>query len=151
MIKKTQWRPDTCDCVLEYEWDDQSDPATRVHTPTKIVKACPHHEAAVDTADGFDKVLKENTGKNRAIGRIMDLAAVTEETTDRDGNTVKRLKAGKNISWSFNEKRELELELVGFTEKEKQDAVTEISKDTEILDRVKMKGEANVLSKMSRV
>lgn len=30
-FRTTRWEPDTCDCVVEYDWDDAVSQDTRVH------------------------------------------------------------------------------------------------------------------------
>lgn len=61
MIKVTRWHPDTCGCVIDYEWDTETTAETRVHTPVSI-QACEHHQ--VNT---WDEVRAENKRKNDAV------------------------------------------------------------------------------------
>jgi hypothetical protein len=46
MIQTTTWRPDTCGCIISYQWDDAVPQATRTHTyhtwvpgPTCVISA----------------------------------------------------------------------------------------------------------------
>lgn len=55
----TRWRPDTCGCVIEYEWDSDDAEETRVHTPVKI-DACPDHPATGDLEADFAAILAHN-------------------------------------------------------------------------------------------
>jgi hypothetical protein len=65
MINTTRWSPDTCGCVLEYSWDTESPPATRIHTAHIVHQACPFH-AAADKDAHLAAVTTENQHKNRA-------------------------------------------------------------------------------------
>lgn len=145
MLKTTRWKPDTCGCVLEYTWDDSVPEGQREHSPARVVTACEYHTGK-NVKEVFNKVKEENTGKNRAIARIMELSDVTEEETDREGNVTKKMKVGKRIDWGFDEERNIELDLIGFTEQEKAKAVAELVKDASISDRIKMKGEIKTIS-----
>ena len=64
MIRTTTWRPDTCECVLEYSWDDATSEASRAHTLTKVVKSCPAHSLLAGVGL-YDAVVSENQRKNR--------------------------------------------------------------------------------------
>jgi len=35
-MKKTLWKPSTCQCEVEYEWDRDSSEATRTHVITRV-------------------------------------------------------------------------------------------------------------------
>jgi len=69
MIKTTRWRPDTCDCVIEYEWDTDVASEDRVHT----FKAAPNigaEHAALSGVALYDAVQSENRRKNVAQGIV---------------------------------------------------------------------------------
>lgn len=57
----TRWSPDTCKCVLEYEWDDLDRPT--VHTFSKLINACDLH-GKIDLKDIFARIKKDNQTKN---------------------------------------------------------------------------------------
>lgn len=68
MKQVTRWSPDTCGCVLEYEWDDSVSDTDRTHTVTTVVTRCAEHsEMKLQLSDHFDQVMAENTGKNKAF------------------------------------------------------------------------------------
>lgn len=92
MKKVTRWSPDTCDCVLEYEWDDSLPVENRVHTISKVVNACPHHGGT--PVSHFNTVVEENTRKNFAFAEIQKLKP--DATPD-------------NYNWSFDEQRKLKV------------------------------------------
>lgn len=97
MKRVTTWSPDTCDCVLEYEWDDAQDENTRIHSFKRIIKACPEH-AALAGKPLYDQVISENTRKNITFTEIQK--AHPQVTSD-------------NYLWFFDKKRELQISLVG--------------------------------------
>lgn len=41
-IKRTTWHPDTCGCVIEYEWDEAAPHQSRVHTGVRAVPCALH-------------------------------------------------------------------------------------------------------------
>lgn len=59
----TQWSPDTCDCVLEFNNDDGSYHGT--------VKICAKHAAVGGSAQHLANVLSHNQNKNK---RLQELA-----------------------------------------------------------------------------
>lgn len=97
--RTTRWSPDTCGCVLEYEWDDSEDENTRTHSFKRIIKACPEHTALAGKSH-YDQVLSENTRKNITFGEIRKALPKEEITPD-------------NYLWFFDKDRVLQVSLVG--------------------------------------
>jgi hypothetical protein len=64
MIRTTTWRPDTCECVLEYSWDDITSEASRAHSFVRVVSSCPAHSSLAG-AGLYSAVVDENRRKNR--------------------------------------------------------------------------------------
>ncbi len=92
-IRVTRWTPDTCDCVLEYSWDDTQDENTRTHSHKAVVQRCPEHERLGFGDKGlYDQVMKENTCKSKTFG----LAKAIEPTLELD-----------NMAWFFDSGRNL--------------------------------------------
>lgn len=117
-IRTTRWKPDTCKCVLEYEWDDtQEDPTFTIKT---VANKCKDHSGiSVDKAL-YDTVLAENQMKNFVHKEIFDnTPTAVEEVIDVNGDTIKRIKPGKAYNWSFDTNRKLVVDLAGFTQDEK--------------------------------
>ena len=128
MIKKTVWRPDTCGCEIEYEWDDSVDQSVRTHTVSNINKVCDVHKG-LSISQHYDAIVEENTSKNKAIKAITDtVITATEEVLLDSGKIIKRLKTDKKINWSFDIDRKLVIDTVGFTDSEKSE-VTAIVTD----------------------
>ena len=69
-IQKTRWYPDTCSCVIEYEWDDTEPQETRQHT-LKNIERCQAHNL-VNSGEAYGNVIDENQSKNKAIGFLIE-------------------------------------------------------------------------------
>jgi hypothetical protein len=67
MIRTTQWKPDTCGCILEYDWDDSLPDNDRICTLSKVISQCPEHSRISTGLDIYNQVLRENRAKNRAL------------------------------------------------------------------------------------
>lgn len=114
MKKITRWKPDTCDCLLEYEWDINEDESTRVHTPTTVVHACEDHQADNTGSDShtkvFNKVHGENTGKNKALKVLLDQLPKDKKKDLYDSTG---LVIGQDFvtppTWKFTADRKLEI------------------------------------------
>lgn len=90
-MTKNVWRPDTCGCILEFEFDADTTEQDRIHTPTQTIRACEHHQIA-DVKECHDVVLEENVRKNVVLNSVLDQVAPELQ---------------KDVSWSFDEKREV--------------------------------------------
>ena len=89
MIRRTLWKPDTCPCEIEYEWDDTLPAGQRVHTPVRSVK-CPAHAGAATLAEHHADLLDENPRKNKAEARLLAAFPAKLGLTDAQGNTTLR-------------------------------------------------------------
>jgi hypothetical protein len=110
----TRWLPDTCECVIDYEWDD-ANPSVLTHK--EMIKVCAAH-AALGLADKacFDKVRDENVRKNMTLAEAQKaVASVTLE----------------DFTWSFDKDRNLVTDFKG-----KVSALQKLSIDTEADKRV---------------
>lgn len=123
MKQITTWRPDTCKCVIHYEWDDAVPVEQRVHTPVEqAVKhdgtvvprvVCPAHAGmnlgAGKKAEHFAAVQGENRMKNRALTRIMEGNPKLQETVidQSTGEELVQFKRGHEPKWSFDANRNL--------------------------------------------
>ena len=103
MKQVTRWSPDTCSCVLEYEWDDEDDLDTRVHTFKRAVELCPAHEAEPHQ-NAYNDVVSENSRKNYVLAMVQE--------------TLPGVEIGaENYNWSFDSARMLHagfLDVPGF-------------------------------------
>lgn len=96
-MNSTTWSPDTCDCVITYDWDSNSKESERTHTNYRFIKKCKEHEV-----QKHDIIIEENVMKNNAIEEIRSYMSVNnnEEVVE---------------SWSFEGKapnRKLKLKIV---------------------------------------
>lgn len=126
-IHTTTWRPDTCDCVVHYSWDDSLSESERVHTPVEEVTThdgqvikrytCPAHtnvSAEGKHIEQHDIILEENRRKNFVVNHILENSDVSMvNLVDRDGVQVKEYKKGFEPEWSFDADRNLKITLKG--------------------------------------
>lgn len=89
MMKVTRWHPDTCECIIDYEWDDTTTNENRVHTAKTIVRECAVHKG-MDKHAHHDTVREENQRKNIAVGLIEEKHkdAKVRFEFDKDRNVV---------------------------------------------------------------
>lgn len=129
--KTTTWRPDTCGCVLAYEWDDEVPEDKRAHTPvvTELSATCVAHRphASAGGVKGLHaQVVAENQAKNGAHARLLDrMAYLCDEKVDGDGNVSRELKAQHEMSWSFDKNRKLKVSVRGVSDKDVQAALSD--------------------------
>lgn len=99
MNRVTRWSPDTCRCVLEYEWDDALPDNQRTHSYSKVIRLCPEHEQLGLTGKKlYDQVLSENTCKNAVWSMAKE--------------TLSSLELG-DFTWSFDTERKLKVGFLG--------------------------------------
>lgn len=111
MLRTTRWSPDTCGCVLEYEWDDALEGSDRVHTFKKVVKLCPEHERlGLQGKPVYDRVMEENRGKNNAWGLLVQELNLTHEDLAK-------------YVWFFDESRQLQVSVTNPIAAEKKQEI----------------------------
>ncbi len=67
MIKTTTWGPDTCGCVVEYEWRADVPAELREHRLTLVVRTCPEHPGLTGLFL-YSAIADENRRKNTTQG-----------------------------------------------------------------------------------
>ena len=97
MLRVTRWSPDTCSCVLEYEWDDALNENERTHKFKKAVNLCEHHKTLLGT-EAYGTVLSENTRKNIVFDEAQKLYPAI---------------ALEDYMWSFDANRKLKVGFLG--------------------------------------
>lgn len=131
MEQVTRWSPDTCNCVIEYAWDDSLSGKDRTFSLHSVVKKCKVHENLSDE-EVYNKVFAENRLKNRCISSIYKNAELVESKGNR-----KVLKSEKKVNWRFDKDRKLSLSISGFTPEEStlvNNSVKTIDSTVEILN-----------------
>ena len=122
MLHTTRWSPDTCGCVLEYEWDDTQPDSERTHTIKNVIKACPAHAKHAEKGEHYSVVLEENNRKNIAIDQVLKTVTSLGEDVQRDGKTVRQFNPGIEVGFAFDADRKLTLDIKGATKAEKEQA-----------------------------
>lgn len=118
-IITTKWKPDTCDCVIEYKWDNTLLDTDRVHTVSNVVNKCVFHEGSATKEECYTKVHDENTRKNKVYGFLIEESTATVDIIDNNGDITKKLVKGKEYKWHFDENRNLVVNMGAFTKQEK--------------------------------
>lgn len=116
-IKITTWSPDTCDCVLAYEWDDSVAENQRTHSLYNVIRRCPDHQSLGTNQTVFSTVLEENPRKNVTRQLILDNAPTSVYDVDIESGT-RDFKKGITASWSWSgvaPNRVLTLTVTGIT------------------------------------
>jgi len=96
----TRYSPDTCDCVLEYDWDSTKPESSRTHTLNRFVKVCSFHQVLATDTDRWNAVFEENPRKNQSLQAILDNSPTTSLYDIVNGNRQLKASIGFNFSWS---------------------------------------------------
>lgn len=102
-IKTTTWSPDTCECKIEYQWDDTMPESNRVHTGSVIVNKCQRHDGN-NPNNHYAQVLADNRLKNNSLKVLAE--NYSELTEEKFGEIVIDL---NKVLWFLNLSRVLEL------------------------------------------
>lgn len=106
MIKVTKWRPDTCQCAVEYAWDSDLEIEDREHTLHSIAQCGAHSELTPEEA--YSIVCQENVLKNQVMSEIMANAPELVKTVvDDAGNQSLDFIDSKRPEFSYDEDRNL--------------------------------------------
>lgn len=111
-IHRTRWSPDTCGCVVDYEWDDADPAEGRAFTLVGVVARCPAH-GQLPPAGLWGQVRDENLRKNRVFGRVLEQPGLSKQG-------AADLADGIEYAWSFDDKRVLHVEVKGATPAQRQ-------------------------------
>lgn len=75
-IQETRWRPDTCTCLLVYEWDSLVTLTNRVHTFKRADVICPEHQSLLTELDAYTAALENNQRKNKTVNYVNTQLAI---------------------------------------------------------------------------
>lgn len=98
-IQTTRWSPDTCPCIIEYQWDDTQTESTRTHTIANVINKCAAHNTTADNNAHWNILMDENPRKNTTLGLALSNLTSDIATTDAGGSLV--LKSGITFNWSW--------------------------------------------------
>lgn len=93
MLTVTRWSPDTCACVIEYEWDTETTEDNRIHKFHRVEK-CSEHSGVVEDNHVFLHVLKENRSAMAAFAALHRIPRLVRQVTMADGSPGLELKPG---------------------------------------------------------
>lgn len=115
-----RWYPDTCKCVINYEFDNSVNPPIILSsTPIEI---CPTH--SIHPSDKVhDVVLFENQTKNEILGKIIEtVPSLAVDVVDNGVVVGKQLNPIYDYKWTFDAERNISIDIIGATPQEVQDA-----------------------------
>lgn len=117
----TTWHPDTCACVIQYEWDDTEPEATRVHTAVGSTTCNVHKQHRNRHDKAMAAVYSENSRKNMTLHKILETFPHVRENAEKDPTKAPAyiFKQGHEPQWSFNADRKLVIEAPTLTEEHK--------------------------------
>lgn len=117
VTRTTTWSPDTCQCVIEYTWDDTVPEDSRTHSISNVVSKCSFHQGLATKDNVWNVVMEENPRKNNAFKHILDNGPSSLYDLDTDGITrVLKKNISLNFSWSGTvPNRVLTITVVGVT------------------------------------
>lgn len=105
MKRKNVWRPDTCGCVIVYEWDDTVPQEERVSVAVDsaltsdgnviYTSRCPAHTQHILKEDLYREALEENISKNHAIGFLIESIP---QLKDRAGEIKWRINIDRGVT-----------------------------------------------------
>jgi len=100
VINTTRFSPDTCDCVIDYDWDSTTNETNRTHILNQFVNLCPAHAALATNNDKWNTIFEENRRKNNALQHILDNSPTTALYDIINGARQLKTSLGLNFSWS---------------------------------------------------
>ncbi len=106
-LSRQIWRPDTCECVVEEEYD--RDDFNSPFTCSAVIKKCDSHKN-VDDSDLFGVLYTNPDGENKLKNLIHkqliedDTLGLTDSKINKDGSITKTLKENIDFNWSFTGK-----------------------------------------------
>lgn len=117
MITKNLWRPDTCGCEVEYEWDTEVAPDDREYTVVRSELCTIHKDLGLsaDTNEHYVAIKEENTRKNIVFKHIVE---TIPDFTYIDSSNNENFHV-EDYHWVFDDNRNLKYSLTKGTQNEK--------------------------------
>lgn len=119
------WSPDTCGCVLHYEWEDETpdilvpiDAFKDVSGNDRTTQRCADHSEIASHHEVHQHVTMENQTKNFFLKHVLEDHTRFADVTEESGGTIHSLKKGMKYDYSFigkGKERTLKVKLHGVT------------------------------------
>ena len=118
---RNQWRPDTCGCVVEFEFDADLPGETRTHTMISLTPCSAHAGNTAYINQTIEAsaipVHKENQRKNQTLDTLATELGLPESDPDRYTKLMQYL-----ASWYYDAARVLHIVTKGLTTQQKNRA-----------------------------
>lgn len=115
-LKTNIWKPDTCNCIVEYEFDDSLSIDQVTHTIKNSISKCSIHTDEPTLQDHWNALRNENPKKNRAWRLLLNNAPPEMIKTNDEGEI--EFKRNIIITWMWSgtrPNRVLTINLKGYT------------------------------------
>lgn len=101
------WKPDTCECVIEFDGVNDEDHLV------SVIQKCSEHQALTD-GQTCHAVLAENKTRNRLVHHLVEnITEISESFTGEDGVGRRRFRTGRAPQFSFDQNRKIVVSLNG--------------------------------------
>ena len=120
-IKTTDWNPDTCECTIQYTWDEDEPEDIRTTAIKFVRRSCLAHQNLLpNPAVTYSAVLDENNKKNRTLTEALQTvpSQLANVITNPDGTLSYLLKDNIIFNFSFSgtaPNRILTIQFIGVT------------------------------------
>lgn len=111
MKRTTEWRPDTCNCIVEYCWNDSTSEEEREHTEKTVTSVCEFHSSLKTNDEIISAIETENIAKNVILQKIAEENPEYATTTIDDNGNETITPDLKKIESEYDDKRELHISL----------------------------------------
>jgi hypothetical protein len=109
MIKTTRHSPDTCGCVILYDWDTEHPEDTRIHTNYRFEKQCAEH-----MAHQVHHVVAEHNLINDTKNHILSHSPMMQiKKTDEYGEVTTSLHRDVQLIHNWTDDRKLRIQFAG--------------------------------------
>lgn len=104
-INTARWSPDTCECEIEYSWDEDLPQDGRTTTISFVNKSCQYHRNLLPNSTvTYSCIIDENQKKNKSLQTALENAAdkLADTFVNPEGVQYYTLKNGIVFSFSFS-------------------------------------------------
>lgn len=112
-----EWKLDTCECIVEYSYDDSLPNDQVVYNANKVIHKCPDHQS-INTNSGLWNVLTEENPRRNIARKILLNNAPASVYDLRPDGVSRMFKPGVDVDFKWSgtvPDRVLTITLIGVT------------------------------------